>query len=300
MNEEIPTLLVVDDDAFYLEMLAESLEEAGYVTVRAENGLEAWHLLKDSPDRFDAILLDRMMPEMRGLEVLARIKSHPGLNALPVILQTSLAEKEEVLEGLRAGAYYYLTKPFERDQLLAIVQTAVDDFRRYRTLREDTKNTVHTLAMMEQGRFVFRTLKQARDLVTLISHAFPEAARIVMGLSELVINAIEHGNLGIGYDDKTRLNEQGIWEQEVERRLSHPENADKVVTLTFERTDDEIQFQIQDQGNGFEWRNYLEISPERAFDTHGRGIAMANMISFDRLEYQGCGNLVIVTVSVTR
>ncbi|HLD95062.1 MAG TPA: response regulator, partial [Alphaproteobacteria bacterium] len=52
---------------------------------------------------------------------------------------------------------------------------------------------------------------------------------------------------------------------------------------------------IKDQGNGFDWKKYLELSPERATDPHGRGIAMAKTLSFSRLEYQGCGNEVVAT-----
>ncbi len=207
-EETNPTVLVVDDDAFYLEVLCEHLADEGYVPVGAENGLRAWNLL------------------------------------------------------------------------------------------EETRQTAQTLTLMDHGRFTFRTLKQGRDLVTLLSSALPEASKVVMGLSELVINAIEHGNLGITYEDKSRLSATGAWEEEVERRLALPENTGKTVQLSFERAENEVHFQIQDQGEGFDWRNYLEISPDRAFDTHGRGIAIARTISFDRLEYQGIGNRVIAVIAV--
>lgn len=292
-------VLIVDDDAFYRDILCDTLEEAGYASLCAENGLQAWQLLSSEPKRFDAVLLDRLMPEMDGMEVLARLKEHPSLQLLPVIMQTSMAGREDVIEGLRAGANYYLTKPFQRDKLLAIVKTAVGDHRRVRSLQQETEQTVQTLAMMDQGRFTFRTLKQGRDLVTLLSNAFPEAGKIVMGLSELVINAIEHGNLGITYEEKSRMIERGDWGEEVERRQSLPENVDKTVSLSFERSEGEVEFRIQDQGNGFDWHDYLEMSPERAFDTHGRGIALAKIVSFDRLEYQGKGNLVIASVRIT-
>jgi len=64
------------------------------------------------------------------------------------------------------------------------------------------------------------------------------------------------------------------------------------------RYDGEIEFIIQDQGDGFDWQNYLDISPERAFDSHGRGIAMACMYSFDKVEYHGNGNMVSAIVSL--
>ena len=82
-------------------------------------------------------------------------------------------------------------------------------------------------------------------------------------------------------------------------RLNQPEYLDRQAIIEFERRDDSIIFAILDQGPGFEWQQYLDISPERALDSHGRGIALANMISFDRIEYRGCGNEVCVTV-ITR
>ncbi|HUO85307.1 MAG TPA: ATP-binding protein, partial [Thermoanaerobaculia bacterium] len=75
-----------------------------------------------------------------------------------------------------------------------------------------------------------------------------------------------------------------------ERRMGLPEYGHRSVRVRFERTDAEIRITIRDQGEGFDWKLYLQIDPSRAFDTHGRGIAMANLFSFHALEYRGCGN----------
>ena len=202
------------------------------------------------------------------------------------------------MNALKKGAYYYLTKPYDKDQLLAIVGTAVSDYQEYRSLQAEAQQATHTLSYMNQGQFSVRTLEEGRNLITLLSNTLLDGNKIVMGLMELVTNAIEHGNLGITYEDKTWLLEQGQWEAEVERRLALPENLNKSVTLEFERTDDGARFLIQDEGDGFDWQDYLEISPDRAFDTHGRGIAMARMLSFDHLEYQGNGNRVVASIVV--
>jgi len=66
--------------------------------------------------------------------------------------------------------------------------------------------------------------------------------------------------------------------------------------VTLERTPATSIVTIADQGQGFDWKNYVEFSPERVFDLHGRGIAMSKAISFDSLEYCGNGNKVIATV----
>lgn len=63
-----------------------------------------------------------------------------------------------------------------------------------------------------------------------------------------------------------------------------------------ERLADRVSFTITDQGEGFDWRRFLNFDPERAFDPNGRGIAMARMMSFAEVEYQGKGNVVVATV----
>jgi anti-sigma regulatory factor (Ser/Thr protein kinase) len=120
----------------------------------------------------------------------------------------------------------------------------------------------------------------------------------VIGLTELLVNAVEHGNLGITYEEKTALNVSGGWQQEVDRRLAMPENAGKRVELRVERTAAELRFAIRDQGPGFPWKQFLNVDPRRAFDNHGRGIAIARAMSFDAIEYRGTGNEVVATVCV--
>ena len=106
-------------------------------------------------------------------------------------------------------------------------------------------------------------------------------------MHELLINAIEHGNLGITYAEKTELVLSGEWFAEVERRLADPIYAEKEAQLTFHAATDAITVNIQDAGHGFDWEQYLELSPERAADVHGRGISAARAMSFDSLEYLG-------------
>ena len=148
------------------------------------------------------------------------------------------------------------------------------------------------------SEFQLRTLLEARTLANALSGYYPQPQRVVLGISELLINAVEHGNLGISYQEKSRLLQQGGWEGEIERRLSLPENISKTVTVQLERKPHEMSLIISDCGAGFEYTNYLEISAERAFDPNGRGIAMSRMMSFDTLEYQGKGNQLVAVVRI--
>ena len=89
------------------------------------------------------------------------------------------------------------------------------------------------------------------------------------------------------------------WVEEVNRRLQLEENKHKYAEVSFLRTGNEIEITICDQGNGFNWAPYLEMKTERIADNHGRGIAMAGMLSFSRIEYRGKGNEVHAFVECT-
>lgn len=298
MSNANATVLVVDDEEFNLEIIGEYLEDFSYRLVTAGDGAEAWALLEAEPERFDAILLDRMMPNMDGMEVLTRIKAHPLLQSVPVIMQTAAAAKQDVVEGLQAGAYYYLTKPFDEQVLQSIVKTALDDHRRYRSLREQIRSGSQVLGLMGTAHFRLQTINEARNLAGFLANACPSPEKVVTGLSELLLNAVEHGNLGITYEQKSALNREGRWLEEIEHRLSLPENRQKYVEVNFNNDGRLVRIHIADQGEGFDWDNYMEIDPQRAYDSHGRGIAMARMLSFDNMEYLGSGNQVEVSIAI--
>lgn len=289
-------VLIVEDEPLLLDILQENLEEAGYETVTAQCGETAWHHINQAGNAFDAIILDRLMPDMDGIEILRRIKSNPNLAHTPVIMQTSLTSEEDIQEGLNAGAYYYLTKPISANALLAIVGQAIQEHRNYLALQEEVKKTSGTLRLLQNAHFTFRTREQARALAALAAHTAPEPERVVLGLSELLLNAVEHGNLAITYAEKSAFLRADNMEQEVQQRLNNSPYQSRQAHLTITRHPDHLVFEIRDEGSGFDWRSFLEISPERAFDTHGRGIAMAKLLSFDDLQYQGNGNTVIASI----
>ena len=286
-------ILIVEDEPLLQEILRENLEEVGYEISVADNGEMAWATLTANPGLFDTVILDRVMPDLDGIEVLRRIKSSPELSSIPVIMQTSLTSDEDIAEGLRAGALYYLTKPFAAEALLAIVAHSVEDRRSSLALQEEVKKTGATLKLLQSATFMFRTREEARALATLGAHAADDPQKVVLGLSELLLNAIEHGNLSITYAEKSEFLLNGSFEQEVIRRSSSPEYQCRHATLSIQRLNDVLYFTVADEGNGFDWQEYLEMSPDRAFDMHGRGIAMAKMLSFDELQYQGKGNVVV-------
>jgi DNA-binding response OmpR family regulator len=283
-------ILIVEDEPINLDALIEILGDEGYEVCSAVSGSQAWEQISTAPGRFDVVLLDRVMPDMDGIEILRRMKSRPEIGHTPVIMQTSLATDNAIAEGLQAGAYYYLTKPFAADTLVAIVAAAIRDNRDYLELQREVRQASRTLSCLSHAEFSFRTPDEAHDIATLLAQAAPDPGRVVLGLCELMLNAVEHGNLSITYAEKSALGGGEALAAEVARRLADPSNASKLARIEFLRSASELRFVVRDCGHGFNWQGYLEMSPDRAFDTHGRGIAMSRMLSFDRLRYLGSGN----------
>ena len=153
------------------------------------------------------------------------------------------------------------------------------------------------LKLIQSAQFTFRTMEEAESLSVLLSHCFPEPERVVHGLAELMFNAVEHGNLGIGYEMKANLCEQGNWRTEISHRLEHPLFKERSVDVTLARKDGGIYIVIADQGDGFDWKNFLKVDPARAGIKSGRGIAMAGSVSFDKLTYNDKGNKAIAYVA---
>jgi phosphoserine phosphatase RsbU/P len=290
-------VLIVDDNQLDRKLLRTYLSKEAYELDFAEDGLQAMTMLARRPLPYDVVLLDRAMPRMSGMEVLAAIKADPRLRMLPVIMQTAAASPAEMQEGLRAGAYYYLTKPYDPETLVAIVGTAARDYTQYKELLQQLRSGMQCLRLLQNAKLLIRTVEEARDAATVFVNACPDPERTVIGLTELLVNAVEHGNLGVTYEEKSRLNSEGTWIAELHRRRELPENRDKRVEFEVERTPAEVRFTIRDEGPGFDWQKYLDVDPKRAFDNHGRGIAIARGMSFDRLEYHGRGNEVVAVVS---
>ena len=118
-----PRLLIVDDIADNRTILARRFERKGYAITEADGGQRALDLIEQGS--FDLVLLDVMMPEMDGLEVLRRIRERHSPVALPVIMVTAKSQSEDVVEALGLGANDYVTKPVDFAVALARANTQV-------------------------------------------------------------------------------------------------------------------------------------------------------------------------------
>ena len=110
------TIMVVDDNTDIVTIVKTILENKGFGVQSANNGLEVFSRLKEQKP--DLIILDVMMPQMDGLEVLKKLKETPDYMSIPVILLTAKVQYEDVLKGYKQGVDYYICKPFNSSQLI--------------------------------------------------------------------------------------------------------------------------------------------------------------------------------------
>lgn len=291
------SIMVLDDEPLNLEIIGEYLADSGYQLSFFEYPEQAWEVLDARPYDFDLILMDRMMPKLDGLALLRRIKADPRMKHLPVVMQTAAAGPEQVSEGLAAGAHYYLTKPFRSEALLAIVRAALHDRARWADVFQRMANHSRALLLLEEAKFVLHTLEEAEAVAGLLALGAKDSETVAMGLAELLVNGIEHGNLEIDFPTKARLKSEERWMEEILRRQALPENQHKRVTVELKHEAGETSVTIIDQGKGFDWEPFLSISPDRAFAPNGRGIAVSRQMAFSALRYSGCGNTVEVRFS---
>jgi DNA-binding response OmpR family regulator len=119
MSEENRSILVIDDDEDCRAMVRTILEDKGFEVTTGCDGVEAVEIMEEM-DQPALIILDIMMPNMNGYQVVERMKLNPKLQNIPIMMVTAKASDEDVIEGYKTYAVdYYITKPFNTRQLLA-------------------------------------------------------------------------------------------------------------------------------------------------------------------------------------
>ncbi len=118
-------ILVAEDSKAQAHMLTEILKRGGYPVCAVENGLEGLYKLMEMRPRL--IISDVWMPKMNGYQFCHAVKQDSNLHDIPVILLTSMSDTKDIIEGLEAGADYYLTKPYDEKFLLSMIEAIFKD-----------------------------------------------------------------------------------------------------------------------------------------------------------------------------
>jgi len=155
-------ILVVDDEETIREIVSSMLGGAHFQTRQAASGVEALSIL-ESGDEFDLVLSDLMMAEMDGIALLERAKErYPDM---PIVMVTAVHDIQVALQALRNGAYDYLLKPFEREQLLATVRRALEN-RRLKRENDAYRTNLEALvaARTQQWKTALSNLEKSYDI----------------------------------------------------------------------------------------------------------------------------------------
>ena len=286
-------ILIVEDDLASSEMLRLSLEKEGYECYMADNGNRA--LQMHAEYKPDLIISDVRMPEMDGMELLERLRSIEEETI--IIIVTGHSNEDLALRSLELGANNYIKKPLNLAELKLII-------RRYSNILE-SKSLSKQLPELIEDRTLTLELPTSTHIISSVIDYFQDKIsyfysakqmfQIELGLTELITNAIEHGNLGISKEDKSQALKDNALESLYEERLKVPQYAQRTARVIFKQTKTYCSWQIIDQGEGFSWKtlpNPTHLS--NIGDLHGRGVFLSRL-QFDELEYFGTGNTVLAT-----
>ncbi|MBW2062268.1 MAG: sigma-54-dependent Fis family transcriptional regulator [Deltaproteobacteria bacterium] len=185
------TILVVDDEKNYLVVMSTLLSEQGYEVFTAENGWQALELIEESD--LELVLTDMKMPQMDGIELLTRI--HEVRPDQPVIVMTAFGTVEKAVQAMKAGAFDYITKPFQNEELMLTIRKALD---MYKLVREN-KALTQELRQRYQFENIIGKTRVMQDIFRLIEKVADTPANVLItGESgtgkELIARAIHQGN----------------------------------------------------------------------------------------------------------
>jgi hypothetical protein len=138
----------------------------------------------------------------------------------------------------------------------------------------------------------FRTTDDITSALSAVLDAFPGLCGADVAILELMVNAVEHGNLDISFKEKTALLENDGVADEIKKRLADDKYKSRSAILEVQELGDEIVVMVSDEGKGFNWKSYLDADIPSAHKLHGRGIPLS--LAFCKtLTYIGNGNKVV-------
>ena len=146
MTAQAGRILVVDDDGPLRKSLAAMLGRRGFEVVEAASGEEALGCIRERAP--DAVLLDLVMSGMSGYEVCVKLKTQPATATIPVLIVSSLSEREDRLRGMEAGADDYLVKPVDAEEVVLRVRNAI----RMRALLRQSQDNAKVIKELESVR----------------------------------------------------------------------------------------------------------------------------------------------------
>jgi PAS domain S-box-containing protein len=207
-----PVILVVDDLTQNNELLEAYLVPQGYEVIKAVSGEEAFKKLADN--QIDLILLDVMMPGMDGFEVTRRIRQDPKTRLMPIILVTALKETEDRIKGIKAGCDDYISKPFDKMELLARVQSL---------LKVKAYNDLMTNYRKELESEVINMTAELRQSSTALDEQNARLKAIINSPDDILIYSLDKEYRYTSFNENHRKAMKKEWQTDIQIGMNYPE-----------------------------------------------------------------------------
>ncbi len=283
------TVLAIAEDAHTRDAVREGLTPRGFairIAQGASDGLSSF--LKIKPD---FVIISVSPLTNLGLMTLTDIcEADPHARVITV---SSCTDDAFAMECIRHGAMDYLKKPIEIRDLLR----SIDRINNRRLLLKITSEPDVECVQEEDKSLFFGN--DTDNLPYIINQAVynakvvcPDVAMLKMALGEIILNAIEHGNLNITMEEKASATEKGDYKKLLQERINDPRYADRVVKLNVHMTRNELVYTISDQGNGFDYKKIFTAEPHAHIGS-GLGLFVARSF-FTDITFKGRGNRVVL------
>lgn len=285
-------ILLIDDEELVREELGGLLGDEGYELVTGSDGEEGLKLFRSQKP--DMVITDVRMPRRDGLSVAMTIRQEDP--SVPVTVITGHGNESMAIDALRAGVTDFIKKPVRLDDLVAAL-ARMEAARRPAGL--EVGQLPESVEIVERA-WSYRLENDLAAVPTFVDHVtrscagdLDRVAALELGLAlrEMLINAIEHGNLAVTYDEKSRAmdSQEGMGPLIAHRSGLH-RYMGRRVDVTVRRLARRLVARITDEGEGFDWRSLPDPNdPMNLLSSHGRGILLARM-SVDTLTFNEKGN----------
>jgi len=280
-------ILVADDQELMRTILVRFIQRAGYEVIAAQNGEEAIDLYR--LERPALVISDIQMPKMNGLTLLREIKRLDA--GAFVILISGFGSEEVLLQALRGGAINFFKKPFKVEEVVDVLHQVLRHREIVRFPELATQTLVEDGKKFEFAPFDFNVLPIINQITLNLDRLLPEPEliNVRIGIEEMINNAVEHGCLGIGFEEKNAALRSGSFNDLVKEKMELLIERPRRITVASKLTTEELVVIIGDEGDGFDWRSIPALSGENLLQFNGRGIFLTK-IFFDAVDYNAQGN----------
>lgn len=280
-------ILIIDDNNDLLEYLKDFFMIYNYEVILAETGNQGIEKFREY--RPDIVISDMRLPDKNGNIVVKEIKRID--KDVPIIIITGYSDKQLILSAMQNGALDLLKKPFKPKDLRYLINKIETLFKKIKvkissSFVEWEKRELH----LENDIYIISPV--VNFIFSNIDYICEDVSFMKNGLQEILINAVEHGNLDISYEEKQQLLEKGDYNRSLKMKSSLPAYRDRYVSIKVFSTPDYLKIIVRDMGNGFDLSAIPDPqNPENFLKESGKGILMA-LHAYDKVEFNDIGNCV--------